>query len=339
VTYYWGYYWVIASALIFVITFLIWRYVGWKWLVVIWLAGTVVLSVTFVSPTGWARVASDAGNWASVVALIFGVNLAISGWLVYFAALLAWAVAVYQRWPQRGSVTEMADFADLKSAETGEDEHRLSHLLWCYDDLLETHVTALNEVRFHPYHRVLRGLRHSWDPRYAPQARAFILHLYQVPNILRRDLIGAEVVLAKLGELTTGQLAAIEACHRINQRRVHQRFILPVFAKKAIPAVVISSIGGLIPVVEKAGQVVGIKWPEVWSSIVASRVSWLDGLIIMTLPATIVLMAVILNAITSRPILRRLQAFADILTIAIAYRKGLGETAKPSAESSLTATG
>jgi hypothetical protein len=107
--------------------------------------------------------------------------------------MLVWFAAVFRPLPQQTSADEMNDYAALGSAEKLEDAHDLSGVLRLYEDLLATHAKALDTVRFHPYQAFLPDLR-NLGSHYSRQARAFIRHPRRVPNVLPRDLIGAEVV-------------------------------------------------------------------------------------------------------------------------------------------------
>jgi len=92
--------------------------------------------------------------------------------------------------------------------------------------------------------------------------------------------------------------------------------------------VLISSIVGLIPTIEKVGQAVGIKWPDLWFSIVASG-AWRRNCPIFIFPAAGFVVGIILNIITFGPLLRRLHAFEAILTIAKAYRQAHEKKTQP----------
>jgi hypothetical protein len=149
------------------------------------------------------------------------------------------------------------------------------------------------------------------------------------------DLIGTEPVLAELEMLTPAQFLAIEECHRVNVRRLRQRVIdrswpVPLFT-------VITGIAGVLAyLIQNAGrvrEVVGIEWGDLLSPVLEIRaliwpfltLHW--PLIIGLVGAGVI--GLIIGHITSPPILPRLEAFGDILTIAKAYRKGAGETTKP----------
>ena len=62
------------------------------------------------------------------------------------------------------------------------------------------------------------------------------------------------------------------------------------------------------------------------------------NILIVLYGLVLVMVFFIINIMTFRPALRRVQAFEDILTIAKAYRKGPSEATKPPAELSLTVT-
>jgi hypothetical protein len=189
-----SYYWVMAG-LIFAAALLVRLYVGWKWLVVVWLAGAGMLTGAFCISIYLAGVSLNNADVLRLVAFFFVFFVLISGGLVFLTNILVWFAAVFRPVPQQTSADEMNDYAALGPAEKLEDAHDLSGVLRLYEDLLATHAKALDTVRFHPYQAFLPDLRNSWDPHYSRQARAFIRHLRRVPNVLPRDLIGAEVVL------------------------------------------------------------------------------------------------------------------------------------------------
>jgi hypothetical protein len=87
----------------------------------------------------------------------------------------------------------------------------------------------------------------------------------QVPSILAFDLTGDEGVLAELETLTPAQLSAIEACHRMNVRRLRQRSILGWNWRSKLTALV-----GAIVALVSAAEYVGIlkfKGIDLWSVI------------------------------------------------------------------------
>jgi hypothetical protein len=156
----------------------------------------------------------------------------------------------------------------------------------------------------------------------------------QVPNILALDLTGAEDVLAELETLTPAQLSAIEACHHTNVRRLRQRSILGWRWQSKL-AGLIGVIGSLVLAAEHVG-ILKFKDIDLWPLISGITVMGLDmpsiiGRSVITF-FVIVLMLFIVNGIRFLPILQRLQAFEDILTITKAYRKGQAETSKATAQ-------
>jgi hypothetical protein len=150
----------------------------------------------------------------------------------------------------------------------------------------------------------------------------------QVPNILALDLTGAEAVLAELETLTPAQLSAIEACHHMNVRRLRQRSILG-WGWRSKLAGLIGVIGSLVLAAEHVG-VLKFKDIDLWLFISGITLMGLDMSSILARSiitgVVCVVMLFIANGIYFLPILRRLQAFEDILTITKAYRKGQAET-------------
>jgi hypothetical protein len=160
-----------------------------------------------------------------------------------------------------------------------------------------------------------------------------------VPNVLTVDLAGAEAVLAALEMLTVAQLAAIEECHRMNVRRLRQRLVSDWRWRSLITTI----IGGFSLLLAAVKEVAGAKYSDLLPLFYGITLTGMDILSITTRWVTFMLVLGVIIVITDRivsiPRLLRLQAFEDILNIAKDYRKGLGETSKPSAERSLTVTG
>jgi hypothetical protein len=90
-----------------------------------------------------------------------------------------------------------------------------------------------------------------------------------------------------------------------------------------------------------AENVVGVKPGDLWPLIRDIKLTGADFQSHMTqvfiFALLLILFSFIKNIMTFLPILRRVQAFEDILTVAKAYRKWLSETTKSPAEPSLTA--
>jgi hypothetical protein len=146
-------------------------------------------------------------------------------------------------------------------------------------------------------------------------------------------------VLAELEMLTPGQLAAIEECHRVNIRRLKKRSVL---SWKGGLVVVFPVIGYLAAAVEK---IVGVKPDDLWPLItkaVLTGATFGSNFFTLLYGLAMFFIFLLINIRTFQPALNRAYAFEDLLTIAKAYRKGLGDPTKPSTEPStepsLTAT-
>jgi hypothetical protein len=225
-----------------------------------------------------------------------------------------------------------------------EDTDGLAGILRKYHELLSTFATALDSALgltpFNPYLRqpraFFRGFR-SHLPSYIRQARVSSRQFDLVPNALMRDLASADAVLVELEALTPAQLSAIEECHRVNTRRVRRRSLTigPIIEwseKSKLLAVVVVAVLGSLGV----GKVDDL-WPLMRGITFTWAIPQSNIIIYGVVMFLMFLIFLLMNLMTFRPVLRRLQAFEDILTIAKAYRKGLSETTKPSAGASLTA--
>jgi hypothetical protein len=232
--------------------------------------------------------------------------------------------------PPQDSSTEINYFPFNMPTGKLEDTDGLAGILTQYHELLRTFGTsldtALGPTPFNPYlplpQAFLRDFQ-AYRPSFLRQARISSRQFDQVPNALTRDLAGASTVLAELDKLTAAQLTAIEECHRVNIRRLRQRSFLrwELWSKIiAVGATLVAAVGYGVTALDK---VAGIKPGDLWAYIgtidltgVASSLTlWGVFLLVM------VVVFVITNLITFLPILRRVRAFEDVLTIAKAYRK------------------
>jgi hypothetical protein len=219
-----------------------------------------------------------------------------------------------------------------------EDTYGLAGILRKYQELLSTFATALDSAlspaHHNPYQPILRdflGSFRTYLPGYLRQARVSSRQFDRAPNALMRDLAGADVVLAELEKLTTAQLSAIEQCHLVNTRRVSRRrfTIGPISEwseKGKLLATAATAVLGSLGV----GKVSDL-WPLIRGITFTEGILQSSIIIIFSI-VVFPLMGLLISSMTFTPILRRLQAFEDILTIAKAYRKGINETLKPSPE-------
>jgi hypothetical protein len=262
----------------------------------------------------------------------------------FASALAIWFAAVFGPRPPQDSSTEVNYFPFNMPLGKLEETDGLAGILRRYQELLAIFATALDSALdstpFHPYlplWRALPRIFRSYLPGFTRQARASSRQFEQAPNALMRDLAGADVVLAELETLTPAQLSAIEECHRVNVKRLGQRSFLSWNWRSGV-AVSVAAIGSLAIAAEK---VAGVKPSDLWalmSGITLTGITLQSNILILLYGSVMLMLGVILNIMTFRPALRRVQAFEDILTIAKAYRKGSSEAIKPPAELSLTVT-
>jgi len=260
--------------------------------------------------------------------LFMGVAFASGG--------VIWGVAAFGPHPPQDSSTEIDYFPfDMPTGKL-EDTYGLAGILARYHELLATFTTSLDtalaSTPFNPYlfppRAFLRGFR-MYLPSFIRQARVSSRQFDRVPNALARDLAGAATVLAELETLTAAQLSAIEECHRVNVRRLRQRTILTWGKITVVCAASGTAIGYIVGAVEK---VAGVKPDDLWPLISdinltgANLQSNITRGVIYAL--VMVLFFFVINIMTFLPILRRVQAFEDILTIAKAYCKAESGTTK-----------
>jgi hypothetical protein len=317
---------------------------GSKGLLWVWIASVVVTMGATLSPLFYKYGLPKTHELFAIAFLgafvLVGIAL-VSGGAVWFIAVLG-------PHPPQIASAEVNYFPYTLPIGKLEDTYGLAGILRRYHELLATFLTdldtALASTLFNPYRPRLRDHLRSfrvYSPSYLRQVRADSRQFRQVPNALMRDLAGADVVLGELEMLTAAQLSAIEECHRANVRRLRQRSIFRWSWQGVIP--ILGLLGGaLVSLGHIAEKIGGVQPSDFWPLIRGINLTGanlqsfiiLEGIVFLGLVAV----ALITNFITFLPILRRAQAFEDILTIAKAYRKGLGETTKPSAEPSLTVT-
>jgi hypothetical protein len=68
------------------------------------------------------------------------------------------------------------------------------------------------------------------------------------------DLIGAEAVLAELEMLTPAQFSAVQECHRVNVRRLRQRFIIDLSRWVTLFTVIAGVSAALVEGAKKSGN-------------------------------------------------------------------------------------
>jgi hypothetical protein len=262
----------------------------------------------------------------------------------FASALAVWFAAAFGPRPPQDSSTEVNYFPFNMPLGKLEETDGLAGILRRYQELLAIFATALDSALdstpFHPYlplWRALPRIFRPYLPSFTRQARVSSAQFDRAPNALMRDLAGADVVLAELETLTAAQLSAIEECHRVNVKRLRQRSLLRWNWRSGV-AVLVAAIGSLAVAAEK---VAGVKPSDLWplmSGMTLTGITLQSNIVILLYGLVLLMMVVTINIMTFRPVLRRVQAFEDILTIAKAYGKGDRETTKPPAELSLTVT-
>jgi hypothetical protein len=311
------------------------RKCGWKGVRVVWLASTTIWTGYWIA---WFCLNSSLPARETLLGSLRLLALFFPTFAALFG-LVVWIVSALVSPPKRGAVSEANYFPFNAPAGKREDTPGMTGILPRYQELLATFATALDEALastpVNPYQSIPRAFLVSfrtWSPSFLRQAHAASKELAQAPNALARDLAGAAAVLAELDTLTPAQFAAIEECHRVNMKRLRERSIFRWSLQGKIAAL-IATLVSLAGVVEQVGGVkashvlpllkgVSLMGTDLQSSIIRTAL----GLLVA------VLMFFVINFLTFLPILARVRAFEDILTIAKAYRKGLGEGVNPAVE-------
>jgi hypothetical protein len=283
-----------------IVAYVVRRYAGWWWLIVVWLGLNMLQTGLFVI---WAYRVSPLSPEETRAFALWGVGILLPAGLA-LSGMVAWLVAFFV--PPRTAPEEAP-----REGPPGrpEDTHELQGLPRRYQALLVAHREALRAVR-RPWYR---GMFRTYVPSYAWQDFSEGLRVSRVPDVFGRDFAAAASVLTELGELPTAQLSALEAYHRINLRRVRRRFI---------PARGI--VGALIPALVLASRVSSVRldpqqWPVVQTSILAfatdpqyrSFLGLLVGIVLGLIAGNIVV----------GWMQRRLDAFGELLTVALARRR------------------
>jgi hypothetical protein len=262
--------------------------------------------------------------------------------ITFVSGMLTWAIASFGPRPPQDRSSEINYFPFYMPVDELEGTSGLAGILWRYQELLATFATALDtalaSTPANPYQSVLRGFYgfiRTFSPSYQQQAKASERQFKRVPNALRRGLAGAAAVLAELETLTPAELSAIEECHRVNVRRLRRRSVFS-WSWKTI-GVVFTTLSGIAVT---AMNVWGVKTDDLWPLIKGVNLTGADLQSAIIKTAILFLVGATVGLLTNLlgffPILNRVQAFEDILTIAKAYRKLPGEATKSPAEPSLT---
>jgi hypothetical protein len=313
----------IVIVVVGIVAVIVQRKFGSKWLWVVWLAPAVIY-------TGFLLTQVDYNVHSIISRPIFSFATANFVLMSALSGMVVWHTSVWfgPRPPSVGSDGMSGPPLRVPAGHV-ENVHGLTSILRRYYALLATYTTALEEAgRFNPYpsvwHAFLEAFR-GFLPSAIRQNRERVRQISQVPNVLGMDFIGAENILVELETLTIAQLSAIEECHRINVRRLRQRSI---FGWKSQLAVLITAVTGVVLAAERVG-ILKLKDIDLWPLMSGITMMGTD------MPSSIfravifvfvlVLMRFISDGIRYLPLLQRLRAFEDILTIAKAYRKERAE--------------
>jgi hypothetical protein len=319
---------------------------GSKVLIWVWIGSAVTITGVIMF---WAfykygppNILQELFQHLSIVA--FMTAYLFSG-VAFASGAVIWIVAASGPLPLKAALEEENYFPFNLPTEKLEDTHGLAGILRRYNELLTRFLTdldaALTSAPFNPYlsppRIFVKGFR-MYIPSHMRRVAISSNRFKQVPNALASDLAGAATVLAELEMLTTAQLSAVEECHRVNARRVRERTILGWSWKKVAAALTLCSSAVALGwnMVEKIWEVK----PSNLRGLVNSEtfINWdiLTGtdLLSATIRGVIFCGAmfaffIAVQFVTFSPILRRLQAFEDILTIANAYYKGDSGMGKP----------
>jgi hypothetical protein len=230
------------------------RKFGWKGCLIVWLASTVLSTGFYVtryyliSPLSIRETLINARTLALA---LFPLFLLISGMLVWIIALIV------------PPPTEPEYFPPMVPLGRLEDMHELPSVPWRYQELLAAYGEARKKAVVRPGFRV-------YFPSYIRQSFVSTRQLWRVPHVIMRGFVAAEPVLAELGEMTTAQLSALEAYHRINLRHVKRRLIplrLIVWFLPTAGLAFFKVLSSLITAMEERGMIANLQWNAVLASI------------------------------------------------------------------------
>jgi hypothetical protein len=268
-----------------------------KGLLAFWLGSTAGVTAVYVILNGY-----EILIYAPMVVLIFFlVCLCTYG-------LLIWLVAIVVPSPNGPDY-----FPPMAPSGEIEDTHELLSIPRRYQELFAAHREA----------RKRAGVR-IFSPRYVRQdAWDFFSTLlsWRAPDMFMRDFRAAAPVLVELGVMPTAQLSAVEAYHRLNVRYVKRRIIpLGLIAVSLLPTIlaVFRALPSVIEAMEKKGVSVNLQWDTLWASALAFGTQPLYQWIIALISGG--LLGLIAANVMVWRYRRRLEAFGDILTVALAQR-------------------
>jgi hypothetical protein len=272
---------------------------GWGWLLVLWLVSNVLLTgewviyIYQVSPLSPQETHSAALSFALTAGVIF---LAGSGIVVWLVALI---------FPLRTAPKEVPPTGPPGEPE---DTHELRGLPQRYEALLETYRKARQQAEHPPWYRAMFRV---YVPSYA---REDFTSALRTLDFFRTDFLASAPVLTALSAMPTARLSALEAYQRVNLKRLRQRLlpVRPLFS--ALPPVLVAA-SRLVP----SGTTSVPNWDAARASVLTFVAQPEHWSLVMGISAFV--LGWILGTITVWWKQRRLEAFGELLTVALAQRR------------------
>jgi hypothetical protein len=287
------------------------RKFGWKGLLVVWLGSTVLATGFYVT---WYCLTSPL-SLRETLANALTLALVLLPMFLFFSGILLWIIAIVVPPP-----SERGHFPPIRPLGRLEDMHELPSVPWRYQELLTAYAETCKKAVIRPSFR-------AYFPSYIRQNSILTRQSWHVPNIIMRDFVAAEAVLTELGEITPAQLSALEAYHQINLKHVKRRLIPLKVAVWSLPTTVLAfskALPNLITALEKRGMIVTLQWDAVWPSVLAFGTQSSNWGIIGFISG--IILGLIAVTITAWWMQHRLEAFGNILTVALAYRRKESKT-------------
>jgi hypothetical protein len=279
------------------------RTAGWKWLVVVCLGlsalltGLYVIWIYRVSPLSPDETHMHAWTVARILFLLF---LTLSRMVVWLVALIVPPPTALEDAPSTGPLGQP------------EDTHELLGIPRRYQALLAAQREARQRAVVRPWYRTMFRL---YVPSYLRQDIGEAHQLWRTPDVFKRDFIAAAPVLTELSQMPTAGLSALEAYHRVNLRRVRRR-LRPV---RIIPAALLSvavAASRALP----SGTLTLAKLDVARASILAfvAQPQYLS----LSMYVGGFALGFIAGSIIVWWMQRRLEVFGELLTVALAHRRG-----------------
>jgi hypothetical protein len=274
--------------------FLVRRNCRWIWLFGFWLGS----AVGFTAYVLWYWSLSPA---LTGTLILFLYSLCVSGLLIWLVAII-----VLPR-------DEPAYFPPTALPGGIKDTHELLSIPRRYQELLVAH----REARKRNWFRIFRPR----DVRQDFQDFFSDLRSARIPDIFMRDFLTAAPVLVQLGRMPAAQLSALEAYHRMHLKYVRRRLApLKPIATATLPTLLAlpRALTSVMTAMEQRGMSVNLQWDALWASILAfgTQPLYLDAITLIGGG----LLGLIAGSVAVWWRRRRLEAFGDILTVALAHR-------------------